>query len=149
MSMYSHYIIKTFTLLTIVVILFATPLLTGCVAPKNNTVPKTEDEKVNTNCPEELKPSELAQAIIKSTGLSSGRFYIPETHVISQSSDYESDETSPPEDAERISISQSEFMSDSFIHTLLIDHKTKRYWIIRMGGIAGSYERFGPFQFIE
>lgn len=136
-------------LLIIAIILFTALLLVGCAAPKNKNVLETENEKLNTNSLEEIKPSKLAQAIIKSIGLRSGDFHIPETNVNSKSSNYESDDIPQSDDVEWVPIPQSELMSDGFTHTLVINHKTKRYWIIRMGGIAGNYERFGPFQFIE
>ena len=121
----------------------------GCFTPPSKNVIKTENEKINTNCSEKAKPSELAQVIIRSTGLRSGRFHIPKAHVIPQSPDSDSDETSQSGDVEQVFIPSSVIMSDSFTHTLVIEHKTKRYWIIRTGGIAGSFEKYGPFQFKE
>lgn len=134
---------------TIVVIFLVILLSMGCTTPTRKTVLKTENERITTNCSEEPKPSNLAQLIIKSTGLRSGRFHIPKAHVILQSPDFESDETSQSEDFEQVFIPSSVIMSDSFTYVLRIDHKTKRYWITRMGGISGSFEKYGPFQFKE
>jgi hypothetical protein len=37
-------------------------------------------------------------------------------------------------------------MSDGFTTIMTIDHKNKLYWIARTGGVAGIYEKGGPFK---
>jgi hypothetical protein len=44
----------------------------------------------------------------------------------------------------RIAIPDDSKVADGFRHTVLVDTRTKKAWILRTGGFIGVYEWYGP-----
>jgi hypothetical protein len=44
----------------------------------------------------------------------------------------------------RIAIPDDSKVADGFRHTVLVDTRTKKAWILRTGGFVGVYEWYGP-----
>jgi hypothetical protein len=45
---------------------------------------------------------------------------------------------------ECFSILPPKAMRDGFTHTVYVNHRANRYWILRTGGFAGIHEMYGP-----
>ncbi|OGV61659.1 MAG: hypothetical protein A3K19_15260 [Lentisphaerae bacterium RIFOXYB12_FULL_65_16] len=48
---------------------------------------------------------------------------------------------------ESIQILPPSTVCDAFTHTVFVDHRSKQYWILRTGGVAGVNELYGPGTF--